>query len=76
LGSLAECPHQFLLDDHHLFRSGQPVLVCGNTAAMLSDSRYQPHFQVLGSRSVHFGPFACAPSTPPSSSAPPAGACC
>src|SRR5262245_46795878 len=34
-GTLPEHPHQFALDDHHLFRAGQPMLVCGNTAAML-----------------------------------------
>lgn len=59
LGTIPECPHQFLLDDHHLFEKGRPVLVCGNTAAMLSETRYGRHFQVMGNRQIHFGPFPC-----------------
>lgn len=76
-GTLAESPHQFLLDDHHLFKTGQPMLVCGNTAAMVGDTRYARHFKVLGDRSTHFGPFDCAPS-PGSASAGTTnlGACC
>lgn len=62
LGTIPECPHQFLLDDHHLFEKGRPVLVCGNTAAMLSETRYGRHFQVMGNRQIHFGPFPCGPA--------------
>ena len=36
LGTIAESPHQFVLDDHHVFRTGQPMLVCGNSAAMVA----------------------------------------
>lgn len=61
LGTIPECPHQFLLDDHHLFEKGRPMLVCGNTAAMVSDTRYGKHFEVAGNRQTHFGPFPCAP---------------
>ena len=44
-GTLAASPHQFLLDDHHLFKTGQPMLVCGNTAAMVGETRYRRHFR-------------------------------
>lgn len=62
LGTIAECPHQFILDDHHIFQTGRPMLVCGNTAAMLSETRYGQHFKVLGDRRTHFGKFPCGPS--------------
>jgi hypothetical protein len=77
-GTIAESPHQFVLDDHHVFRTGQPMLVCGNTAAMVGDTRYGGHFKVSGDRSVHFGPFDCAPGPAESSGggATPSGACC
>ena len=76
-GTLPESPHQFLLDDHHVFKTGQPMLVCGNTAAMVGDTRYGRHFKVIGDRSTHFGPFDCAPSPGSAGSATPAGgACC
>ncbi|MBF0623434.1 MAG: methyltransferase domain-containing protein [Magnetococcales bacterium] len=61
-GTIPDWPHYFDLDDHHRFFTGKPMLVCGNTAAMLQETRYQAHFQVQGDRSVHFGPFDCAPS--------------
>lgn len=62
LGTLPEYPHQFALDDHHLFKTGQPMLVCGNTADMISATRYARHFRVTGDKSVHYGLFDCAPS--------------
>ncbi|MBI4644997.1 MAG: MIP family channel protein [Deltaproteobacteria bacterium] len=62
LGTIPECPHQFILDDHHIFQTGRPMLVCGNTASMLSETRYGQHFKVLGDRRTHFGKFPCGPS--------------
>ncbi|MFH9071372.1 methyltransferase domain-containing protein [Streptomyces alboflavus] len=61
-GTLAEHPHAFDLDDHHRFHTGKPMLVCGNTADMLSTTRYAPHFTVTGDKSTHFGLFPCAPA--------------
>src|SRR5207253_2246236 len=40
LGSAPEHPHAFDLDDHHHFETGRPMLVCGNTADMISKTRY------------------------------------
>lgn len=62
LGTVEGHPHAFDLDDHHHFEAGRPLRVCGNTADMLSLSRYARHFRVDGDRSVHFGLFDCAPA--------------
>ena len=81
-GSLENEPHQFVLDDHHVFETGRGVPVCGNTASMLSQSRFAQHFTLHGDRSTHFGPFDCGPqqtglkSKANSGNAPSSGACC
>lgn len=62
IGTIPEHPHVFALDDHHLFLTGKPMLVCGNTAAMLEETRYARHFKIMGDRSVHYGLFDCAPA--------------
>ncbi|MBI5477424.1 MAG: methyltransferase domain-containing protein [Deltaproteobacteria bacterium] len=72
-GTIPEAPHGFVLDDHHHFKTGQPHLVCSNTAAMLADTRYARHFKVLGDTSTHYGLFDC---TPEDQAAPSSGACC
>jgi SAM-dependent methyltransferase len=60
LGTLPGEPHRFTLDDHHTFETGKPMLVCGNTAAMLGETRVARHFRIVGDRSIHFGAFDCA----------------
>jgi SAM-dependent methyltransferase len=72
LGTDPEQPHRFALDDHHVFEAGKPMLVCGNTAAMVSETRYGGCFHVIGDRSRHFGRFNCAPAVPIAM----AGSCC
>ena len=57
-GSIPGYPHYFDLDDHHRFFTGKPMLVCGNTASMVSGTRYGKAFKVVGDRSVHYGAFA------------------
>ncbi len=37
-GTIAESPHAFVLDNHHFFETQKPMLVCGNTAAMLENT--------------------------------------
>lgn len=59
LGTIPELPRQFILDDHHIFKTKKPVLVCGNTALMLQETRYGSHFKLTGDRSIHYGPFGC-----------------
>lgn len=64
-GTMPGHPHAFDLDDHHQFRAGKPMLVCGNTADMLSATRYRRHFTLTGDKNTHFGPFACMPAGQP-----------
>ncbi len=73
-GTIPEAPHTFALDDHHVFETGKPMLVCGNTAAMVAETRYGPHFRLVGDRSVHYGLFDCAPA--PASTDACATGCC
>lgn len=73
-GTIPECPTHFTLDDHHLFETGRPMLVCGNTAAMLEETRFAPHFEVRGDRSTHFGLFDCGPDS--ASADNQSGSCC
>ena len=61
-GTLPGHAHCYRLDGHHLFPRGKPVLVCGNTAAMLQETWLAKHFSLLGDRSTHFGLFDCAAS--------------
>ncbi len=75
LGTIPCSPNQFALDDHHLFEKNRPLLVCSNTAAMLSETRFGPHFKIVGDTTEHFGLFNCAPDTRPVGAAP-GGACC
>ncbi|MEO5829413.1 MAG: methyltransferase type 11, partial [Rhodanobacter sp.] len=72
-GSLPGHPHDFELDDHHRFENARPVLVCGNTADMLSGSRYAAHFRIEGDKQRHHGLFDCAPASVAGSAAP---SCC
>lgn len=74
-GTIPESPHQFVLDDHHVFKAGMPLLVCSNTASMLMHTRFRDHFRVEGDTSTHYGLFDCGPA--PVSTAPVGtGACC
>jgi len=60
-GSIPKHPHFFDLDDHHRFFTGKPLPVCGNTASMLTKTRYATAFKVAGDRAVHYGVFGgCA----------------
>ena len=61
LGTIKDHPWSFSLDAHHRFVTGKPMLVCGNTAAMVEETRFGKHFKVIGDRSVHYGPFNCSP---------------
>ena len=77
-GTIPHHPHSFTLDNHHEFRTGLPQPVCGNTAMMLADTRYAPHFRVDGDTTVHYGPFDCSlPGSPtvPSQEAVARGCC-
>ncbi|OHB56804.1 MAG: methyltransferase type 11 [Planctomycetes bacterium GWF2_50_10] len=60
LGTIPECPHRFILDEYHIFITGKPMLICGNTASMLEETRFGRHFKITGDRSRHFGKFPCS----------------
>lgn len=75
LGSMPEHPHRFALDDHHQFEAGRPLRVCGNTADMLSHTRYARHFVLDVHKRAHFGLFDCAAPTAVTAAAGGA-ACC
>jgi len=49
--------HFFDLDDHHRFFTNRPMLVCGNTSSMLTNTRFAKVFTVTD-RITHFGAFA------------------
>ena len=70
-------PHGFELDNHHHFELGRPMRVCGNTAAMIEETRYGRHFTVTGDRSTHFGLFPCdEPAISITAETQNSGACC
>jgi len=73
LGTMKGCPHKFILDDHHVFLKDKPMLVCGNTASMITNTRFGKHFKVIGDKKKHFGLFPCGPV---SSEANSTGSCC
>ncbi len=76
-GSIAHHPHEFKLDDHHIFKTGAPMLVCGNTADMVGQTRLKAHFKVVGEKTNHLGLFDCGPTASNVvGSTGPAGACC
>ncbi|MEB3234954.1 MAG: methyltransferase domain-containing protein [Cyanobacteriota bacterium] len=58
LGTVADHPHGFDLDDHHHFDTGRSVPVCGNTYRMLKQTRLASHFAFDGDFERHFGLFA------------------
>ncbi len=60
LGTVQESPLKFVLDANHIFEAHKPMLVCGNTASMLLESRLSKHFEVDSNRSKHFGIFNSA----------------
>lgn len=76
LGSIENMPHRFKLDDHHLFHAHKPMLVCGNTTAMLQKTRYREHFNLQGDRKIHFGPFDCGDSIDSTPQNDVSGSCC
>ncbi len=63
LGTIPGHPHSYRFDDDHTFHTGRPLLVCGNTAAMLTETRFGRHFRVEGDRSIHHGLFDCSELT-------------
>ncbi|WP_172135322.1 methyltransferase domain-containing protein [Adlercreutzia sp. ZJ473] len=57
LGTIPGMPDYFDLDDHHRFMKDVPLDVCGNSCAMVENTRFGAAFAIEGDRSVHYGPF-------------------
>ncbi len=74
-GTIDGCPNAFILDDHHTFVTGKPILVCSNTASMLMTTRYRKHFKMTGDKSRHFGLFPCGLASHEANSAGQGGCC-
>lgn len=76
-GRAAESPFKFKLDNGHLFHKNKPERVCGNTALMLSQTRFKQYFEVTGSFEEHFGAFeGCADSKQDSETESSTSSCC
>lgn len=75
LGGIKDCDKAFILDDHHVFEAGSSIPICGNTARMLMDTRYQKHFKIEGDFSTHKGAFDCVNDVSCKIEKP-AGGCC
>ncbi len=56
-GTLPEQKECFKLDKHHSFTATAATPVSGNTFAILQGSRFQQHFEFIGSRDKHLGSF-------------------
>lgn len=67
-GTIPHHPHWFDLDNHHKIETGKVFPVCGNTNAMLHDTRFKEHFTYIGDQSVHYGIFGGCGTTIPYSS--------
>lgn len=77
MGTIKESPHHFILDNHHVFEKGKPMLVCSNTANMVSQTRFKKHFEVHGNLSTHYGLFqGCGEAPVATDSDQPVGGCC
>ncbi|MDH5655830.1 MAG: methyltransferase domain-containing protein, partial [Spirochaetia bacterium] len=62
-GGLEESPFSFALDGGHIFEKNKPERVCGNTALMVSKTRFSKYFQIIGTFDEHFGDFdSCSTS--------------
>lgn len=62
-GGIPESPFTFMLDATHVFEKDRPERVCGNTALMLSETRFRNHFRITGSFNKHFGSFTICGTT-------------
>lgn len=60
-GGIAGMEQVFELDIEHSIEAGRVFPVCGNTLAMLKQTRFSEHFEVVGDGKTHFGLFpGCA----------------
>ncbi|KAL0480707.1 S-adenosylmethionine [Acrasis kona] len=75
-GNIEGCESSYRLDDHHVFETNRPVLVCGNSSSMVGESWLSPYFTIIGSRQVHYGQFDCSNVETQSSQSNTKSSCC
>lgn len=75
-GGIVGSESYFDLDDHHRFFVNKPMLVCDNTAQMVGQTRFGKYFEVVGDKSVHYGPFPCGPAPKSDDECCAGGGCC
>lgn len=56
-GGIEGMERVFVLDAEHAIEAGRVFPVCGNTLAMLRETRFAPYFEVVGSGDTHLGLF-------------------
>ena len=56
-GGVTDMERVFKLDTEHAFEVGKVEPVCGNTLAMIKDTRFASAFEVIGSGETHYGVF-------------------
>jgi len=61
-GTIDRHKDAFILDQGHRFIAGMPERVCKNTADMITQTRYNKHFEVSPPM-FHMGLFDCGPQT-------------
>jgi arsenite methyltransferase len=75
-GGIQEYPFKLELDANHTFDKDKPERVCGNTALMLSETRFSPYVEIIGSFAQHFGLFeSCKTTSSPEQSKDNQGGC-
>jgi arsenite methyltransferase len=81
-GGIVGMEQVFVLDAEHSIEAGRVFPVCGNTLAMLMDTRFAPWFDVIGDGATHYGlfpgcaaPDVFAATTTDEASASPGGCC-
>lgn len=57
-GTIPDHMLSFQLDEDHEFFGGKRTPVSGNTAEILTTTRFAPHFEVTGNKFVHYGGFS------------------
>jgi SAM-dependent methyltransferase len=76
-GTIPDHSHRFALDAGHDIGTGRVFPLCGNSFRMLAETRFAPHFTLIGDTTRHYGPFPGCGSRSPfaqiSAMSPPTG---
>lgn len=75
-GGIKYSENVFTLDNEHIFEKNRPVMICGNTARILSRSRFNRYFEIIGSFDEHFGAFIPGEKPPKADNVKKSSPCC